>query len=420
MPASSGVLAGAAQGALYGGISSPVTDGGYESGKLKQMATGALIGGGTSAAADALARAISPKVSGEAKTLLDSGVTLTPGQIMGGALKRVEDTATSVPFLGDMVKNAQRRSFQDLNEAAINRALTPIGEKLPSGTTGREAIEYAGTKLSDAYENVLGKMGAIRPDAKFAQDIKTLSSLTQNLPQSTADQFERVVKNEVLGRIDANGVMTPQAMKAAESNLGSMARGYLRSQDYDTRQLGNAIAEAQATLRSMVQRVAPAKYAQELQSVNQGWANFMRPQRAAGMLGAEGGVFTPEQLQNAVKALDPSKNKAAFARGDALMQDLSEAAKTVMGNKVPDSGTPLRSALMTGAALAAGHSVPAVGQAAAPLAAVAGLSALPYTATGQKLAAALLTKRPAGAELAAEEIRALAPYLTPALVPLTK
>lgn len=423
MPGAAGVTGGAMAGALYGGISSPVTEGDYATGKLKQMGTGALAGGATTAAVNALARAISPTISPEVRTLMDAGVTPTPGQILGGGAKRVEDAATSIPVLGDTIKNAQRRSFQDLNDAAINRALDPIGERLPRGTTGREAIDFANTRLGDAYERVLSRMGAIRPDAQFNQDLTSLTGLTRNLPQANADQFDRIVQNEIRARIDANGVMTPQGMKAAESNLGNMVRGYLRSPDYDTRQMGAALEQAQETLRGMVQRVAPPQYAAELQNINRGWANFMRPQKAAGMLGAESGVFTPEQLQSAVKALDPSRNKGAFARGDALMQDLSEAGKTVMGNKVPDSGTPLRHAVQAGLGLAAGHAVApgVVGAAAAPLAAVGGAAMLPYTATGQRLAAALLTQRPQGAQITAEQLRALAPYLGAIAVPaLTK
>jgi hypothetical protein len=168
----------------------------------------------------------------------------------------------------------------------------------------------------------------------------------------------------------------------------------------------------------MVERSAP-QYAQALKATNEGWANFVRVQRASSMLGAENGIFTPEQLQSAVRALDVSRNKGAFARGEALMQDLSESARTAMGNRVPDSGTPLRHAVGVGFAGLAGHQVlPGVAEAAAvPAAAVGGALMAPYTKTGQKLAAMLLTQRPAGAKLLADDIRALAPYLGAAAVP---
>ena len=85
---------------------------------------------------------------------------------------------------------------------------------------------------------------------------------------------------------------------------------------------------------------------------------------------AEEGVFSPAQLQNAVRAMDKSKDKARFAEGKALMQDLSESGKTVLGSKVPDSGTPYRTMagiLASGGAGLSGYPGIAAGLAASPI-----------------------------------------------------
>lgn len=110
------------------------------------------------------------------------------------------------------------------------------------------------------------------------------------------------------------------------------------------------------------------------------------------------------QLHGAVKAADRSKDKSAFAKGNALMQDLSESGRKVLGSKVPDSGTPTR--LMTAAAgggLGAILAPKAVVAAAAPMVA--------YTPLGQRIIAELLTQRPASAEALAEGVRLLGPYM---------
>ena len=60
---------------------------------------------------------------------------------------------------------------------------------------------------------------------------------------------------------------------------------------------------------------------------------------AASSVAAKDGVFTPAQLHAAVKAKDKSMDKGAFARGNALMQDLSSAGKNVLPSNIPDSGT---------------------------------------------------------------------------------
>jgi hypothetical protein len=418
------------KGAAYATLTQPAIDTASSGGEnglsggdfLSQKALQAGVGAGSALVGDQIgklaARLIRPNTSPEVTALLNENVTPTPGQILGGGFKRAEDAATSIPVLGDLIKNSQRRAAQDLNNAAINRALSPIGDALPDGVKGRDAIDYVGTKLGNAYDTVLGKIGAVVPDQKFATDLASLTNLTQNLPQQSSDQFSRIVKNEVLDRIN-NGAFTSEGLKAAESNLGSIARGYAKSPDYDTRQLGTAIQEAQATIRQMVQRTNPNEAA-TLQAINHGYANFLRVQRAASSLGAEGGEFTPAQLQNAVKALDSSRNKGAFARGDALMQDLSEAGKNVLGNSVPDSGTPLRHAVQAGVAGIAGHSMLPAAAAGAIVPAAGGLAlaSAPYTELGQKLAAALLAKRPNFATPLAGAIRSGAPIVGAGISPL--
>ena len=130
-------------------------------------------------------------------------------------------------------------------------------------------------------------------------------------------------------------------------------------------------------------------------------------QRAASALGGEEGVFTPAQLLNAVKAMDPSRNKGAFARGDALLQDLAEPAKTVLSQSVPDSGTAgrlLASLIMGGAPVAAMVN---------PVAGAALLPAAAYAPGVQRGVAALLASRQ-GSVLSgtAEGMRALTPAMS--------
>jgi len=69
-------------------------------------------------------------------------------------------------------------------------------------------------------------------------------------------------------------------------------------------------------------------------------------------------LFTPSQLNSAVQSMDTSAGNRAYSEGGALMQDLTDAAMTVLPSKVPDSGTPLRSLVsiggLGGGAVAAG------------------------------------------------------------------
>lgn len=404
-------IAAPAAGALAGYLT-PVygvnSDADYAKQKVIQTAGGAVLGKVGDKVVNGVASVVKPTLQAAQQRMVDAGVRLTPGQMLGGALKRMEDASTSIPFVGDMIKNGQRRSFIDMNNATINKSLAPIGVSLPPGKTGRDAISWAHGKISDAYDNVLGKIGATVPDDQFHAEIDKLRGMVGNLPAADADQFNRILDNELMSRF-SGGAITSDGMKASESNLGNIARKYLSSEDYDKNTLGNAVNEAQNSLRNLVARANP-QHAEELQNVNTSFANFIRPQVAAARQSSKGGIFSPEQLSSAVRQLDPSKRKNAFANGDALMQDFSDDALNVLGNTVPDSGTPLRSAAGAGFAAAAGHSMfPGVAaELVPPVAAGGALLAAPYTSLGMTLLSKSL-QRPAGAQALANALRKTAP-----------
>jgi len=338
------------------------------------------------------ASVISPTVSPQIQALMKEGVVPTIGQILGGGYKRAEEGLTSIPVLGDYIKSAQNRAMQNVNTAAFNRALSPIGESLPKGVVGREAVEFASSKLDDAYGKLLPKMTVLQ-DAPFQTEISNLKNMVQSgsIDPKAVTFFNNWIDSNVLNKFQGQGAVTGQTLKQVQSDLRETINRLGASTDADQRLIGDALKEAQDQVRQLVTRSNP-QFAKELKAIDTGYANFKRVERAAAGLGAEEGLFSPAQLQSAVKALDKSKDKSKFAKGEALMQDLSESAKTALGNKVPDSGTPFRSML---AAIAGGVGASAVGfpQVASAL---SGLAASPllYSKTGQNALATLMTKRP--------------------------
>lgn len=389
-----------------------------------ERVTNALIGAGTAAAAQGLTKGLSrvaaPQTRPEVKALIDEGVDLTPGQIVGGAAQRVEDGLTSLPVVGDAIKAAQRRGIESFDTAAINRSLAPIGKSLPKGMKGREAIAFAQQALGDAYDDLLPRMvgaldnappanalsGAAGQAAKptFRQELDVIRKMgTDGLPEAQAGQLGRIIDKEVIGRFTQEGRASGETLKNIESKLGKMAKDFGRSENYDVRTMGDAVEEIRNAMRRMIEDVNPG-HGEQLAAVNSGYANFKRIQKAAGAVGAKDGVFTPAQLQSAVKALDRSKDKGRFAVGEALMQDLSEPAKSVLSQTVPDSGTPFRLANL--ATMGGGYFLdPTV---AATTLGAAGA----YSRPAQKVVEALLVKRPELIRQLGPKIAAAAPYAT--------
>lgn len=396
-------------GLTNAGISalSPVTQGNFEDEKLRQVIPGTVLGAALGGAGNIAARTISPNISNQVKSLMAEGVTPTPGQILGGSAATLESKATSIPFLGDMIKNAQDRVLTQFNQAAYNRALSPIGEKITSAP-GREAVEEVSMKLGKAYDDLLPKL-SFKPDAQFSQELSSISQMASQLPAQQSGRFQQILRDVVTNKMTPQGNMSGTSLKAVESDLGRLSKIYKADSSSDGRLLGDAIGSLQDSIRNTLTRTNP-EYAKQLQAINTGYANFARIRDAASRIGAEEGVFSANQLQSAVRAADKSVGKGQFAKGNALMQDLSEAGISVISPKYNDSGTAGR--ILAAAILGGAAAVKPL-----TLALVAGASA-PYTQLGARLAAKALTNRPEGAKALAESVRRTIPYVGIAGIPL--
>lgn len=400
----SGVLAGGA-----GGMLSPVNDGGnFWEEKAKQVGIGAVSGGVLSGAMGGVSRLISPNASKNAnlQLLKNEGVQPTIGQTLGGWANSLEEKAQSLPIVGDAITSARQRANDQLNKAAFNRALLPIGEKLPANVSlGGSAVEYTSSRLGAAYDNLLPKL-TTQADNQFGAELNNLRSAVQSgaLDPKYSALFDKTLQARVLDKFQGQNTMTGQTLKDTESFLSGEIKRFGQSQDPDARLIGDAFKEVQSQLRGLVTRSNP-QYASELKAINTGWANFKRVQNAAGKVGTDEGVFTPAQLQGAVRFMDKSKDKARFAEGNALMQDLSGAGKSQMGGKIADSGTVGRALIGTGA-LGAGFVSPAI-----PLGLLGGAAA--YTPPVQSLLRGLVSSRPDSAEAIADALRKASPFLVP-------
>lgn len=411
LPAVASMAGRVGVGALGGGASAalnPVVGDDFWGEKAKQVATGAAFGGAMPAITGAVSRVISPKASlnQNLDLLRAEGIKPTIGQTLGGWANRVEEKAQSIPIMGDAIAAARSRTGDELNRAAFNRALGPVGQKLPMNVKlGGDAVEYTKNTLSQAYDNLLPKL-TTQADTTFENGVNSLRAMvsTGAIDPKYSAKFEQILNDRVLNKFQGQSSMTGETLKATQEHLTKEIKRFGQSQDPDARLLGDALKEVGSQLNQLVTRSNP-QYAAELKAINTGYANFKRVQKAAGYLGADEGVFTPAQLQSAVKAADFSKDKARFAEGNAFMQDLSGAGKAMLTNKVPDSGTAGRMWL-GGGALASGALNPAI-----PLGLLGG--AAMYSSPMQSLLRGAVSARPQAAQSVANAFDEAAPRLIP-------
>ena len=369
IPGANTVTGAATIGAVTNALTTP--------GSIEERAKAAAFAGAGGAAgaklSSVLSKAAPSTVNPNVSLLSKEGVTLTPGQNAGGWIKALEDKATSVPLAGDVINSARRRGITDFNKAAIDRAKLP-GMQVEG--VGNGAMQDLRQGLGQAYDDVLSRSKANTLEPEFVEKLASLRSMVSSLPKKEQQAFDAVIEREIGQRMAPNGMVNAENLQAAKSGLGNEASNFSTSTDAYQRQLGQALKQAGQEFRDLVARANPES-ATELKAIDTAYANFKRLQKAAAGIGSEEGVFTPAQLQSAVKAADRTKDKRAFSEGDALLQDLSSAGKAVMPSKIPDSGTAGR--LLSNITTPTGLLSTLLGAGAAiPLAAA-------YSRTGSKL-----------------------------------
>lgn len=391
---------GAAQGASFGSLQPVIgadKQANFYQEKGKQAALGGLLGGATPVVLGGVGRVLSPKASrvgSTARSLLDEGVELTPGQALGGSALWVEDKLMSVPIMGDAIRAARIRGNESLNRAVYNRVLEPIGQT--TNKIGREAVDDVAVKISNAYDDVLNKI-QFEPDQVFSRGIDKLKDMAQELPKKDSKALLKILEKEVETPLSKGVSVDGRVFKRIESQLGKKATQFLKSTDAYQNDVGHALTEAQKMLRNSLMRGNPEQ-AKLLKGVNHAYAAQTRLQQAANRVGAENGVFLPEHLLSAVRGADNSVRKNAFARGNAMFQDLADAAKTHMSSKIPNSGTFDRVATIGAAGATAYNPLIPVGL---------GLGAVPYLPGVSKVSTGLLTSRPEIAHQAAQQLNRL-------------
>lgn len=396
-------------------------------------ALGAVFGKAGDAAVNTVGAVVSPIWRKTVRQLLQEGVPLTPGQITGGALHRVEDAAMSFPIIGDMVRGASQRSLDGFNNAAANRALAPLGQVLPKNiAAGHSAVAYTQDAISNAYNSTLGRMN-LTYDAPLHTDLKSIITDAQReLPADYYHSFENIIRTRVFdallrkGQSTAagsaapaigttvpgaqgfrNGVLSGADLKEVEGALNAEARAFMPKGGFDSK-YATFINDLKATLHDALSRQNP-NLAPALDAADRGYANLARIEPAAAP--AKGGVFTAEGLHAAAVQGDRTVRRRTAASGGALMQDLATAGRDVVSRTIPDSGTATRSLINLGAGALLFDRAPqlalnpwAVGGAAAVMS--------PYTKLGGKVARTLMTARPQGAPAARQVIEMGGPPAT--------
>ena len=330
----------------------PVTNAGLS-------AAGSFLGSGASAGLGKVASGLNTNPN--AQYLMNQGVPVTFGRRLDGGqgiASSIEDAATSVPVIGDMVKARNLDSVEGFNMAGEPIGYNPanIGREGVTELLGDSAEGIGGGAVSRAYSDALD--GQVFPlDNQFTSDIDTMRIAASQLPDDLSGRANKAIQN----RIDPlMTVSTSQMQSGATPNVtGDQYQNALRGLRSYQREFGpegfegdyrrtlnmgiNALDDL-ATRQSgpdVVQNLADANMAYRL-------SNIVKDASERAKAGGTGEVrvFSPYNLQSANQS---SGNRFA---GVNPMVTLADRAQRVLPSKLPDSGTAKR-ALGTAAVLGA-------------------------------------------------------------------
>jgi len=306
---------GAVEGALYG--AGAAEDGGRLAGAGIGGAAGGVLGGAVGAAL--------PRVSKQARQLIKEGVPLTAGQAMGGAVRAVEEGLGAVPIVKEFVKEAKDRATSGFTSATMNRALKPIGEKLPKDFGGTKAFDEAMEIISDRYKEVIPSLTVGSAEQMTTAVQKGIRDAVENQPTlygKDLKEFNDLVDN-IFSKMPKKGSVDGKVLKEIESRLGSAARTKIKTGRPDT---AFALNDVKAAFRQELARQDETG-SEALFAVNEAYKNILPVEKAVNKALAEGGKFTPKQLMQSMRQQAPRQ----AARGKMTDQDFAQAAQEIIG-----------------------------------------------------------------------------------------
>lgn len=325
-------------------------------------------------------KAIQPIAQSPAvQKLLNANVVPSIGQALGGAGNRLEEKAMSIPIIGDFIKNARTRANTELNVAQLQK----VDPEIKVG--GRVGLQQADEAVDSAYRTALAGIPQVTMTQAFEDKVRqgVVNDPSRMLGTDQRNTIEKFLDSSIFSNFKSNnGVLTGEQAKVLDSKIGEAIKN---AGDNSVR---NAMRDIQTEFRGLLKDGATTpEAAKALTNADKMYKDYMIAVRATGK--AEGGNFSPNQLAQSVKEGDRSKDKRAYAKGMAYGQDLSDPAKVVLSDKVPNSGTTdraLAALLLGGAGAAASHNeVPGFDMVGPAYWMALGASPLLYSRAGSRL-----------------------------------
>ena len=342
-------LANIAKGAGLAGAEGLVYGVGTAEGGLGERLTNpnTAISGATSAVLGGAVGGLAPKITEEAKELIQKGVQVTPGQAVKGStlggttLSRLEEaTGKNVFFLGDAITAAMKNTESGFNRQAVQEALDTINVKVPKTISGTRLIAFGQDVIDKKYKALLPKL-SIKDSSGFSGAIaNVINDLGEDIRPFVTQRVNETVINKIKPP-PVTAALDGKAIKNAQTELRKSITNLRREATDESFRKADALDDIRLTISQQLQMETP-ELAKELAELDQAYGLFEIVRNASIRRTGNEGAFSPVDLLQEAKKADITKRKSNFSKGEARMQRTAQVAQDVIGNTVPDSGTSQR------------------------------------------------------------------------------
>ena len=280
----------------------------------------------------------------EARTLMDRGVVLTPGQAAGkdSFVKKAEEYLGTLPIASHFIKGAQNRAVEDANVAAAQSVRNMVGEGVRLGRPPREAIEQTREAISKVYDEALEgmKVPGFVPEAALGKVYYNLAKDFPMLEKTQIDQMGRFVNGRLSQMIEnarlstGKAELTGEMLKQLDSEIGGFIRSFRASPNAVDKLAAPAWSDLQQGLREVMADAHPfPAQSDRLKAANAAYRELLTLEKA--MLPGND-VFTPRRLKMTIERMNNNKMP------DTDLARVSQAMSATLPNQVPSSGTAER------------------------------------------------------------------------------
>lgn len=324
----------AVEGAIYGAGAGEDAES-----RTKGALTGAALSGITGTASDKLLF----KKSDLAKELQKKGIPLTPGQSLrdSGSLgstliSALEDLSTSYPGAGAPIQAKRLESLIKTNRVLLEEAVNPLGIKIPTNLSPREAYSYVDDIISKQYDDVISNLSL--------KDTSNLESKILNIIEKSVldsnDQAKalKIIDASLINRIE-NNTLSGKNLKNSQTNLRKRSENFSKKGGFEG-EIGLVLKQVKNALEDEIDLQNSGS--QQLKKLNTVYGRLMPINDAMQQAVVQEGVFTPAQIIRSIRKQDPTKRKIKLIKGEKPLLETATQAQKVLGSQFPDSGTASR------------------------------------------------------------------------------